>query len=167
MLPGNDTAECFEPERFELREPLAYEFSCDRRAFLELVGAGLLITVLAPQAEAQRGRGSAVTTLGTRLHLGEDGAITILTGKIEEGQGPRTELALAAAEELRVPVERVRVMMADTDVTPNDGTTAGSGTTPRAVPMVRRAAAAARQLLENARLTDYADLAKSSDIAAA
>src|SRR5690348_8468752 len=137
-----------EPERFELLEGPAYTFSCDRRDFLGLVGAGLLISVFAQDADGQRGRGNgAPTTLGARLHLGEDGSVTILTGKIEEGQGPRTELALAAAEELRVPIERVRMQMADTDVTPNDGTTAGSGTTPRAVPLVRRAAAAARELL--------------------
>ena len=66
------------------------------------------------------------------------------------GPGARTELALAAAEELRVPLDRVRVMTADTDLTPNDGTTAGSGTTPRTVPAVRKAAAAARELLAKA-----------------
>jgi isoquinoline 1-oxidoreductase len=171
MRPVNDRLEFPEPERFELDEPPAYEFSWDRREFLGIAGAGLLIAVFTPAADAQRrgGRGGSggPATLGARLHLGEDGAVTILTGKIEEGQGPRTELALAAAEELQIPVERVRVTMADTDVTPNDGTTAGSGTTPRAVPSVRRAAAAARQLLLAAHLNDYAELAKSPEIAPA
>jgi isoquinoline 1-oxidoreductase len=169
-LPGDAL---LEPERYELREAPAYTFSCGRREFLELMGAGLLITVLAPQADAQRGRGnSAPATLGARLHLGEDGAVTILTGKIEEGQGARTEIALAAAEELRIPLERVRMMMADTDATPNDGTTAGSGTTPRSVPAVLLAAATARTLLETAnaggaRNLTYADLAKSPEVVAA
>jgi CO/xanthine dehydrogenase Mo-binding subunit len=192
MRPANDVPECCEPERFELREPPAYEFGCDRRGFLEFAGAGLLIMVFAPVVEGQRRRGNETATLGARLHLGEDGVVTILTGKIEEGQGPRTELALAAAEELRVPIERVRMMMADTDVTPNDGTTAGSGTTPRAVPSVRRAAATARELLlsaaseqwradrtqlqmrdgmvtspDGARKLTYGDLAKSPGLAAA
>jgi CO/xanthine dehydrogenase Mo-binding subunit len=172
VRPVNDPPECNEPERFELHEPPAYEFSWDRREFLGLVGAGLLLSVFERDAEAQRGgrgRGGsgAPSTLGARLHLGEDGTVTVLTGKIEEGQGPRTEIALATAEELRIPVERVRVMMADTDVTPNDGTTAGSGTTPRAIPAVRRAAAAARQLLQSAGKQDYAELAKSPGIAEA
>jgi isoquinoline 1-oxidoreductase subunit beta len=66
---------------------------------------------------------------------------------VEEGQGPRAELTQAAAEELRVPVERVRLVMADTDLVPDDGITAGSRTTPRDVPEMRRAAATARELL--------------------
>jgi isoquinoline 1-oxidoreductase len=173
MHPVNSPPECCEPERFELREPPQYEFSWDRREFLGLLGAGLLFTVFEGEAEAQRGNrgrgnpGGAPQTLGARLHLGEDGTVTVLTGKIEEGQGPRTEIALAAAEELKLPLDRVRVMMADTDVTPNDGGTSGSGTTPRAIPMVRRAAAAAHQLLVSSRKSDYADLAKSPEIAAA
>ncbi len=140
--------EAFEPERYELREPLAYRFAVNRREFLEITGAGLLILVAAPAAEGQRG--GAGGTLEARLHLAEDGSITILTGKVEEGQGPRTELTMAAAEELRVDPDRVRVLMADTDLVPNDGITAGSRTTPSTVPVVRRAAATARRLLVEA-----------------
>jgi isoquinoline 1-oxidoreductase len=188
MHPVNSSLEFSEPERFEFHEPPAYEFSCGRREFLEFAGAGLLILVFAPEAEAQRG--SPSPTLGARLHLAEDGTVTILTGKIEEGQGPRTELAMAAAEELRLPMDRIRVQMADTDVTPSDGTTAGSRSTPGTVPLVRRAGAAARELLLTAaakqwqadrtqlqvrdgivtaggRRMGYADLAKSPELAAA
>jgi isoquinoline 1-oxidoreductase subunit beta len=117
----------------------------NRREFLEIAGAGLLIVATAPLSHAQRGGGAG--TLETRLHVGEDGFITVLSGKIEEGQGALTELAMAAAEELRVPLNRVRMVMGDTDQTPNDGGTAGSGTTPRTAPLVRRAAATARGLL--------------------
>ena len=99
----------------------------------------------APLSDAHRGGGAG--TLETRLHIGEDGFITVLSGKVEEGQGALTELAMAGAEELRVPLDRVRMVMGDTDQTPNDGTTAGSGTTPRTAPLVRRAAATARDLL--------------------
>ncbi len=70
-----------------------------------------------------------------------------MTGKVEEGQGARTELTQAAAEELRVPVSQVDLMTADTSLTPDDGVTAGSMTTPRTVPPVRQGAAAARQAL--------------------
>ncbi len=117
----------------------------NRREFLELAGAGLLVVAKAP---AQRGADGS--TLEARLHIAEDGTFTVLTGKVEEGQGPRTELAMAAAEELRVTLERVRVVMADTDRTPDDGITAGSRTTPGTVPLVRRAATAARELLRAA-----------------
>jgi isoquinoline 1-oxidoreductase len=117
----------------------------NRREFLEIAGAGLLIVATAPISDAQRGGGAG--TLETRLHIGEDGFITVLSGKVEEGQGALTELAMAAAEELRVPLDRVRMVMGDTDQTPNDGGTSGSTTTPRTAPLVRRAAATARELL--------------------
>ncbi len=180
--------EPIEPERYELQERPAYLFAVNRREFFGIAGAGLLIVATAPSSQAQRGGGS--DHLEARLHIAEDGVITILTGKIEEGQGPRTELSMAAAEELRVPLDRVRMLMADTDRTPNDGTTAGSGTTPRTVPLVRRAAATARGVLlaaagrqwdiDPARLEvrdgavayagkryTYAELARSPELAAA
>jgi len=124
-------------------EPLT---ALDRRAFLQALGSGLLITVTAPEAWAQRREGSGMP-VSSRLFLNEDGTITALSGKVEEGQGPRAELTQAAAEELRVPVERVRLVMADTDLVPDDGITAGSRTTPRNVPEMRQAAATARELL--------------------
>src|SRR5271157_237059 len=158
----------------------------NRREFLEIAGAGLLIVATAPWSDAQRGAGAGA--LETRLHIAEDGSITILSGKIEEGQGALTELAMAAAEELRTPLERVHMVMGDTELTPNDGGTAGSGTTPRSAPQVQRAAAAARGLLlaaagrqfgvDTARLEvrngavqyagktyGYADLARSPELA--
>jgi isoquinoline 1-oxidoreductase len=119
-------------------EPLSW---LDRRTFLQALGSGVLVTVTAPEAWAQ---GAPVSA---RLFLNEDGTITALSGKVEEGQGPRAELTQAAAEELRVPVERVRLVMADTDLVPDDGITAGSRTTPVNVPEMRRAAATARELL--------------------
>jgi isoquinoline 1-oxidoreductase len=73
--------------------------------------------------------------------------ITVLTGKIEMGQGARAELSQSAAEELRVPVDRVQMVMGDTGQVPDDGTTAGSRTTPSTVPAVRQAAAVAREIL--------------------
>jgi isoquinoline 1-oxidoreductase len=73
--------------------------------------------------------------------------VTVLTGKVEVGQGSRAEISQAVAEELRVPIAQVQVTMADTAVVPNDGITAGSGTTPRTIPSVRAAAAATRNVL--------------------
>ncbi len=176
------------PERYELREAASGGWQVDRREFLEIVGAGLMIVIAAPSAVPQRGTGNG--NLEMRLHIGEDGIITILSGKVEEGQGPRTELAMAAAEELGVPLDRIKMVMADTDLSPNDGITAGSRTTPGTVPPVRKAAAAARELLlavasrklnvERSRLVvragiaeadgnkfSYIDLARSPELAAA
>jgi isoquinoline 1-oxidoreductase len=134
-----------EPERYELRESARYHFTPTRREFLQATATGLLLLVTAEEAEGQRGGEEAA--LEARLHIGKDGSVTVLTGKIEEGQGARTELAMAAAEEMGLQVADIRVVTADTDKTPNDGTTAGSRSTPANVPQVRRAGAAMRALL--------------------
>ncbi len=67
-----------------------------RRTFLQVLGSGLLVTVAAPESWG------AGTPVAARLFLNEDGTITALSGKVEEGQGPRAELTQAAAEELHV-----------------------------------------------------------------
>lgn len=142
-----------EPGRFELREPGPYRFELDRREFL---GAGLLLTLFVKHEAAAQGSG-----IEARLHLGEDGVITVMSGKIEEGQGARTGIAMAAAEELGVTLAGVRVVLGDTARVPNDGGTWGSATTPRTIPAVRSACAAARSLLAQSGHKTYADLAKS------
>src|SRR5438132_141300 len=137
-----------------------FEFAPTRREFVGALGAGLLIAVwVAPaegQEQPQRGqrrgggggfRGGGPTPISARLHIGKDGLITLLTGKVECGQGARAEITQAAAEELRVPANRVMLVMADTALVPNDGITAGSGSTPRTLPAIRQAAAAARNML--------------------
>jgi isoquinoline 1-oxidoreductase len=137
-------------EHEESVEQLAYDFALNRREFVQVLGAGLLITAGIDPALAQRrgGRGGGQrSSVAARIHLGQDGVITVLTGKVEMGQGSRAELTQAAAEELRVPVGRIQMLMADTQLVPDDGTTAGSRTTPSTVPVVRQASAAARQLL--------------------
>jgi isoquinoline 1-oxidoreductase len=120
----------------------------DRRTFLQAVGTGLAITVVEGPVRAQPGETPSSTSVAARLYLNEDGTFTALSGKVEEGQGPRAELSQAAAEELRVPVDRIQLVMADTDQVPDDGITAGSRTTPINVPQMREAAATARELLK-------------------
>jgi isoquinoline 1-oxidoreductase len=114
-----------------------------RRTFLQILGSGLLITVHEGRSAASVDR----FPVAARLLVNKDGTITAMSGKVEEGQGPRAELTQAAAEELRVPVNRVHLIMADTDLVPDDGITAGSRTTPRNIPEMRQAAATARELL--------------------
>ncbi len=132
MIDHSQRRENVEPERYEMRERPAHVFAVNRREFFEIAGAGLVIAVAAQPAAGQRPSGSG--PLEARLHIGEDGIVTVLSGKIEEGQGALTELTMAAAEELRVPLGRVRTVLGDTDRVPSDGTTAGSRTTPGTVP---------------------------------
>lgn len=133
---------------------VAFRFEVGRRTFLQLLGSGLLIAVTAEEAAAQeRGRrgggrgGTPATPVSGRLHIGRDGTFTVLSGKVECGQGSRAELTQAAAEELRVAPHRVTMLLADTDAVPDDGGTAGSRTTPSTVPAVRAGCAAARAIL--------------------
>jgi len=136
-----------EPERYELHEGAFYHFEISRRGFVRVLGAGLLISVAVPNVFSQRRGGERSMSLAQRLHIGADGIFTVLTSKVEAGQGSRTQLTQAAAEELRVPVDRIRLIMADTALVPDDGGTSGSRTTPSTVPAIRKACAAARQLL--------------------
>jgi 4-hydroxybenzoyl-CoA reductase subunit alpha len=54
------------------------------------------------------------------VKLDFDGGITALTGAAEIGQGSSTMVAIAVAETLGVPIERVRVVAGDSAVTPKD-----------------------------------------------
>ncbi len=54
------------------------------------------------------------------LRLDFDGGITVLTGAADIGQGSSTVMAQAAAEVLGVPLARVRVIAADSALTPKD-----------------------------------------------
>jgi isoquinoline 1-oxidoreductase len=141
--------ERFESERCDYSDESCYEVQMSRRSFVQLLGAGLLITVTQGVSLGQRSRGRdrQAATVAARLHINQDGTITVMTGKVEEGQGARAQLTQAAAEELRVAANQIRLVMADTELVPDDGITAGSRTTPRTVPAVRRAAATARELL--------------------
>jgi isoquinoline 1-oxidoreductase len=144
-----------ELERYELYEEPRYHFDPDRRDFLKVVGGGIVVCLVgeafAQQPGRGRGRGSGGNNvpqeLSARLHISEKGEVTVYTGKVEVGQGSRTSLTQVVAEELRLPVAAIRLVMGDTELTPNDGGTSGSGTTPRTAPQLRRAAAAARELL--------------------
>src|SRR5450432_2385483 len=98
-----------------------------RRDFVQILGAGLLLAATASPALAQiRGREQRSIDLGARLHIGKDGIITVMTGKVECGQGARAEITQAAAEELHDGPDQIQVIMADTALTPDDGITAGS-----------------------------------------
>src|SRR5262245_41349020 len=54
------------------------------------------------------------------IRIGADGDATVCTGKVELGQGIVTALAQIAAEELDLPLERVRMISGDTGKTPNE-----------------------------------------------
>jgi len=148
-----------EPERYELSEPRRYTFELERRDFMRLFGGGLVVIAAATDLLAQESgrpstgsgqtgqRNAAPPEISAWIHIDEKGNVRVATGKVEIGQNIRTSLAQTVADELRVPVASITMMMADTDTTPFDQGTFGSLTTPRMAPQLARAAAAAREML--------------------
>ncbi len=129
-------------------------FDVDRRSFLQTLGGGLLICAVIPAAAApgqESGRAREMPEppqdLAAWIHVGADGRVTVFTGKVEMGQNIRTSLSQQVAEELRVPIGAIEMVMGDTGRTPYDMGTFGSRTTPTMGPQLRKAAAAARELL--------------------
>ena len=149
-----------EPERYELSEARRYTFELERRDFMRLFGGGLVVMVAAadllaqesgrarPQGRPSTGSGQAASPdLAAWLHIDETGRVQVCTGKVEIGQNIRTSLAQTVADELRVPIASITMVMADTDRTPFDQGTFGSLTTPRMAPQLAKAAATAREML--------------------
>lgn len=81
------------------------------------------------------------------LSIDQDGRVTIYVGKVELGTGVMTALAQIAADELDVLFTAVTVIQGDTDLTPDQGYTAGSMTLQAARPVLQQAAAEARGVL--------------------
>ena len=86
-----------------------------------------------------------VSEVDAWIHIGEDGKVTVYTGKVEVGQNIRTSLSKLVAEELMVPISSITMIMGDTDLVPYDRGTYGSLTTPQMGSQLRKAAATARK----------------------
>src|SRR2546421_623754 len=154
MIDERELIEAIEPERYELFEAPPYNFAFDRRDFIKAFGLGIVFIVPVTRAIAQQrgesGRGgnqSLPNDIGAWIHIDENGGVTVFTGKVEVGQNTRTTLTQSVADELHVPIDSVHLVMGDTDLTPFDMGTFGSRTTPTMAPQLRKAAAAAREML--------------------
>jgi isoquinoline 1-oxidoreductase len=132
-------------------EPLRHFFEINRRELFKLLGTGLVVGVCARTGlvqESGRAQSEAIPQdLDSWLHIAGDGKITVLTGKVEIGQNIRTSLAQQVAEELRVPMETIALIMGDTDLTPFDMGTFGSRTTPQMGSQLRNVSVQAREML--------------------
>ena len=73
-----------------------------------------------------------IERVADRLQFETDRTVTVLTGKVELGQGLNDALTLICSEELALEPDRIRVRYGDTEATPDDGLTAGSGSMERA-----------------------------------
>lgn len=145
--------DALEPERYELFENSPTS-DWDRREFFRIVGGGIVVALFAgeytsaqPPERGKRGGGSLPRELSAWLHIDEDSSIMVYTGKVEIGQNIRTSLTQVVAEELHTPIERIKLVMADTAKVPPDAGTFGSQTTPMMASQLRRVAAVAREAL--------------------
>src|SRR5438093_1356893 len=83
-------------------------------------GKGIACTIKAPLAPS-------VSSAMVRMHA--DGSATLLTGTVECGQGARTALSQIVAEELALPLDRVRVARSEVGMSPYDQATSASRST--------------------------------------
>jgi CO/xanthine dehydrogenase Mo-binding subunit len=104
---------------------------------------------------ANVGRGVGVGLLAAGAHpvstafarMEADGTITLYVSSTEVGQGARTVFSQIVAEELALPVDRVKVVGGDTRVTPYDRSTGASRSTTLAGLAVQRSAREVRAQL--------------------
>jgi carbon-monoxide dehydrogenase large subunit len=90
------------------------------------------------------------TTSAAGVLVNAKGEVTVLAGTVEIGQGCSTILSQVAAEELKVPLEKVRMHPLDTDVIPFDASTTSSRSTYHMGNAVRRASIHAREQIMEA-----------------
>ena len=124
-----------------------------RRSFVKLLGGGIFIFFQPWNAldilnlPADQARRTLPADYNAFLQVTGDGTIKCFTGKIEMGQGAITALPQMMADELNVLLEKISIVMGDTDLCPWDAGTWGSQTIQTFGPAMRRAAAEARGVL--------------------
>jgi len=123
-----------------------------RRSFVKMLGGGIFIFFqpwdIFNLSDLALPQGRSLTKdYNAFLQIAADGTVSCFTGKIEMGQGAITSLPQIMADELNIPLEKVKMVMGDTDLCPYDGGTWGSQTTQTFGPAMRAAAAEARSVL--------------------
>ena len=83
------------------------------------------------------------------LSFDADGGLTVRSGKVDIGQRISAAVALVAAEELDIGLDRVRVAPRATGEVPDEGYSSGSRSMPDSATAIRLAAATARRHLLN------------------
>jgi nicotinate dehydrogenase subunit B len=124
-----------------------------RRDVIKVFGAIIVAFTFDPKLALAQQQPSLPGSLQTNrrldawLRINADGTATVFTGKVELGQGILTALRQIAAEELDLPLSRIRMISGDTGRTPNEGQTAGSQSVENSGTALRMASAEARAIL--------------------
>jgi len=122
----------------------------DRRDFMKWFGGGLVIAFSVGEMKLLSAGSQGLEDekgVNAYLRIGEDGHVTLFTGKIEMGQGPITSLPMMLADELDVDLDSIDILQGDTDLCPWDEGTYGSLSTRVFGQTLRAAGAEARAIL--------------------
>ncbi|GLH72456.1 oxidoreductase [Geothrix limicola] len=125
--------------------------STTRRDFIKTVGSLSLAFYL--PLDAKHAPAAAPPAVGSfepngMLRIDGDGSVTVWATRAEIGQGVRTSMAMAIAEELEADWSKVKVLQASTDPKFGDlGVTGGSQTTRSTTQALRKVGAQAREML--------------------
>jgi nicotinate dehydrogenase subunit B len=118
-----------------------------------LKAGGLIVAFgLAGPAASALAQGAGARSLDPRevdsfLAVNADGSVTVFCGKVDLGTGLRVAIPQMAAEELGLPLARIKLVEGDTATTPDQGPTSGSNGIARGGVQIRQAAATARKAL--------------------
>ena len=123
-----------------------------RRNLLKAGGAlvisfALPLPTFAQRADPYSGKSLDVGEVDGFFAVNQDGSVTLFCGKVDLGTGLRIAIPQMAAEELGIAVKHITLIEGDTDLTPNQGPTAGSTGVMRGGVQIRQAAATARVAL--------------------
>ena len=88
---------------------------------------------------------TSASSSNARVRIADDGKVELFIGATDVGGGTGTSLGQIVAEELNVPLSAIRVVIADTELTPFDHGTYSSRVTPYVGAAVKLAAADARR----------------------
>jgi CO/xanthine dehydrogenase Mo-binding subunit len=119
-------------------------------ALVVSIGAAVsLDTVLSLQQAFAQGAKPPLTPdqLSSYIAVNADGSVSAFFGKMDMGHGLHVAIAQIVAEELDVPFKRVKVFMADTATSVNQGGASGSTGIQNGGKQMRMAAAEARRVL--------------------
>src|SRR5207248_1672791 len=127
-----------------------------RREFLTAgaaAGAGLVIGFYLPHASSRNnGKGFSPNAY---LKITPDGKITVVVARSEMGQGVRTALPMILAEELEADLNQITIEQAGASTLYGDQTTGGSASVRTTWDPMRKAGAAAREMLLSAAALEW------------
>ena len=126
-----------------------------RREFLVIgaaAGTGLVIGFYLPHSRFSRGGSFAPNAY---LRIAPDGKISVVVARSEMGQGVRTSLPMMLAEELEADWSQISVEQAGASTLYGDQSTGGSASVRTTWGPMRRAGAAAREMLITAAALEW------------